>query len=52
MRHLGWLSRSTASGTLNTNFPLQLDGSKDKLRQVNIKERKETYKLKFLLLRI
>ena len=36
MRHLGWLSRSTASGSLNTIFPLQLHGSMDKIQQENI----------------
>ena len=36
MRHLGWLSRSTAGGNLDVIFPLQLHGSKDEIRQVNI----------------
>ena len=40
MRHLGWPSRSTASGTLNTISPLQLNGSKDKIRQVNFFKKK------------
>ena len=36
MRHLVWLSRSTAGGPLNTIFPLQLNKNKDKIRKVNI----------------
>jgi hypothetical protein len=39
MRHLGWLSRSTASGPLNTIFSLQLNKSKYEILKVNIKKR-------------